>query len=50
MRLEINRIRSKNHNIDLYRINKITLSSYDYKTYILKDVYSRLSYYDKSTR
>ena len=39
-----------NHNIGLYRINKIFLPSYIDKSYILKVGYSRLSHLDKSTR
>ena len=31
MRHKMNRIQSKNHTIGLYRINKISLSSYDEK-------------------
>ena len=42
----MNRIQSKNHNIGSHRINKISLS---YKQYILKDEYSRLSHFHKST-
>ena len=38
---EINRIQSKHHNIGSYRISRIYLSSYNDKTYILKDKYSR---------
>ena len=48
MRHEMNRIQSKNHNIGSYRSNKISLS-YDDKKNILKDVYSRLSYFHKFT-
>ena len=45
----MNRIQSKNHNIESYRINKVSLSSYDDKKYILTDGYSRLSHFHKST-
>ena len=33
-----------------YRTNKISLSSYDDKRYILKDEYKILSHFHKSTR
>ena len=46
----MNRIQSKNHTIKSYRINKISLSSYNDKKYILKDGYRRLSYFHKSIR
>ena len=49
IRHETNRIRSKNHNIVPYRINKTSLSFYDDKKYVLKDWYSRLSHFHKST-
>ena len=49
MRHEMNRIQSKDHNIGSCRNNKISLSSYDDKKYILKDGYSRLSHIHKST-
>ena len=49
MRHELNRIQSKAHNIGLYQINNF-LSSYNDKKYILKDGYSRLSNFHKSTR
>ena len=42
---EMNRIQSKDNNIGSYRINKISLSSYDDKRYIPKDEYSRLSHF-----
>ena len=50
MRHEMNRIQNKDHNIGFYRINKISLSSYNDKTYILEDGYSRLSHFYKSIR
>ena len=37
MRHETNRIQSKDYNIESYRINTISLSSYDDKRYILKE-------------
>ena len=43
MRHEMNRSQSKDHNVESYRINKISLSSYDDKKDILKDGYNRLS-------
>ena len=48
MKHEINRFQSKNHNIGSYRTNKISLSSFDDKKYILKDGFSRLSHFYKS--
>ena len=50
MKHEMNRIQSRNHKIGSYRINKICLSSYDDKKYILKDGYSKLSHFHKFTR
>ena len=49
MRNEMNRIQSKDYNKGAYRINKISLSSYDDGKYILKDGYSRLSNFHKFT-
>ena len=37
MRHEMNRIQSKDDNIESYRINKISLYSYGDKKHILKD-------------
>ena len=48
MKHEINRIQSRNHNIGSYRTNKISLSSFDDKKYILKDGFSRLSHFYES--
>ena len=50
MRQDMNRIQSKNQNIGSYRINKISLSSCDHQKYILKDEYSKISHFHKSTR
>ena len=50
MRHEMNRIPSKDHDIGSYRINKISLPSYNDKKYIVEDGYNRLSYFHKSTR
>ena len=49
MRHEMGRIQTNGHNIGLYRINKISLPSYNDKTYISKDGYSRLSHFHTST-
>ena len=49
MRHEINRIQSIDHNIESHRINKIYLFYYDDQKFILKDGYSRLSHFHKST-
>ena len=43
------RIQTNGHNIGLYRINKISLPSYNDKTYIFKNGYSRLSHFHTST-
>ena len=45
IRHEMNRIQSKDDNIGSYRINKISLPSYNDKKYILKNGYSRLSHF-----
>ena len=50
MRQEMNKIQSKDQNIGSYKINKVSLSPYNDKRYILKDGYSSLSHLDKSTR
>ena len=34
----MNRIQSQDHNMGSYRVNKISLSSYDDKKYILRDM------------
>ena len=49
MRHEMNSIQSKDHNLVLYRINKVSLSSYKEKKCILNDGYSGLSHFHKST-
>ena len=41
----MNRIQSKNHDIGSHRINKIYFFSYNYRTYVLKDGYSRLPHF-----
>lgn len=41
MRYGMNGIQSKDHNIGLYKVNKISLSSYNDKWYILEDGFSR---------
>ena len=46
----MNRIHSKIHNIGLCIINKVYFPSYDDKKYILKEVYSKLCHFHKSTR
>ena len=47
---EINRIQSKIHNVGLYRNNKINMSPYNDKKFILKAGYSRLLHFHKSAR
>ena len=42
---DLNWIKSKDHNIELCRINKISLSSYDDKKNTFKDEYSILSHF-----
>ena len=49
MRHEMNRIQSKCHNMGSYRINAVSLFSYDDHKYILRDGYSRLSHFHKFT-
>ena len=39
LRHSVNRIRSKNHRIGTYEINKISLPCFDYKVYIQKNGY-----------
>ena len=46
-RHEMNGIQIKDHNIGSYRINEISLSSYNYKKYMLKDGYSRFLHFHK---
>ena len=46
----MNRIQSKDHNIGLYKIDKTSLSSCNDKKILLKDEYSRLLHFHKSTR
>ena len=46
---EMNRIQSKDYNIETNRISEVSLSCYDDKQYILKDGYHRLSNFYKST-
>ena len=50
MQHEINRIQRRYHRTTSYRINKISLSSYNHKKCILQDGYIRLSHFNKSTR
>ena len=38
----MNRTQSKNHEIEAYEINKISLSCFDDKIYILNNIYDRL--------
>ena len=45
----MNRIQSKYHNMGSYRINAVSLFSYDDRKYILKDGYSRLSHFHTFT-
>ena len=52
MRQKMNRIQNKNHDMRSYTIDEISLSSYDDKKHKkrLKDEYSRLSHFHRSTR
>ena len=43
LRRSMNRIQSKNHRIETYEINKISLSWFDDKIYILNTGYDRLA-------
>ena len=45
----MNRIQSKDHDVETNRINKFSLFCYDNKRHILEDVYSTLSHLHKST-
>ena len=47
MRHEINKFQSKNHNLCLFRVNKISLSSYKFKRYKREDGYTRLAHFYK---
>ena len=49
MRHEVKGIQSKDHIIGSHRINKVSLSSYELEKSILKDGYSKLSHFHKST-
>ena len=46
----MNKIQSKDQNVRSHKINKVSLSLYNDKRYILRDGYSSLSHLDKSTR
>ena len=43
LRHSMNRVQSKNHKIGSYKINKISLSCFDDKIYILNNGYSGLA-------
>ena len=45
MKVEMNRIQSKDHNMRWHRIHKIALFSYNDKKYILKGGYGSLSHF-----
>ena len=49
-RHEMDRMQSQVHNIRTYRINKVSLSCYNDKNYILEGEYHKLSHFHKSTR
>ena len=49
-RYKMNTIKSKDHNIESYIINKVCLLSYGDNKYLLEDGYGKLSHFQKSTR
>ena len=46
---KIKRIQSKKHKLGTYEIDKISLSCFDYKRYVLDDGMYTLSYFHKSS-
>ena len=46
-RHKMKRIQSKKHKLGTYEINKISLSCFDYKRYVLDDGIYTLSYFHK---
>ena len=49
MRYEINRIQSKDHNIQTYEINKVSISCYNNEKYIHKKGCHTPSHFHKSS-
>ena len=50
MRHKIRRIQAKNHKLGIYEINKISLSCFDDKRFILKDGIHTLAYFHKDLK
>ena len=50
MRHKIRRIQAKNHKLRIYEINKISLSCFDDKRFILKDGIHTLAYFHKDLK
>ena len=48
-RHKMKRIQSKKHKLGTYEINKISLSCFDYKRYVLDDGIYTLSYFHKNS-
>ena len=50
IRRKMKRIQSKKHKISSYDVNKISLSCFDDKRYILNDGITTLAYFDKDLK
>ena len=50
IRCKMKRIQSKKHKISTYDVNKISLSCFDDKRYILNDGITTLAYFDKDLK
>ena len=50
IRRKMKRIQSKKHEISTYDVNKISLSCFDDKRYILNDGITTLAYFDKDLK
>ena len=50
IRRKMKRIQSKKHKISTYDVNKISLSCFDDKQYILNDGITTLAYFDKDLK
>ena len=50
IRRKMKRIQSKKHKISTYDVNKISLSCFDDKRYILNDGITTLAYFDKDLK
>ena len=47
---KIRRIQAKNHKLEIYEINKISLLCFDDKRFILKDVIHTLAFFHKDLK